>query len=76
MPDITDTQVHWILGGGVLSCLSFFMFLLKRTFKDFEDKIGQLFKKLEKSLDQAQAHDTKIAVIEIRLTNLEQHKNA
>lgn len=71
MPDISDAQVHWILGGGIAAGMSMFMFLLKRTFADFEDKIGQLFRKLEKSLDQAQSHDTKIAVIEIRLNNLE-----
>jgi hypothetical protein len=51
-----------------------FWFLLRRTLKDFEQKIESVFGKLEKALIQAQVHDTKIQLLEHRLTSLEKKR--
>lgn len=63
MPELKDF-VHWI--PTPFLALGFWL-LLKRTFRDFEDKIGTLFNKLEKSLEKSQDHETRITVLEDRV---------
>lgn len=71
MTDIPDSVIHWVLGGIIPLGGALFLFLLKRTFKDFEDKLASLFLKLEASLKQSQEHDTRIQLIEYRVTEVE-----
>ncbi len=71
MSEIPDSLVHWMLGGLVPLGGGLFIFLLKRTFKEFEDKLASLFGQLEGAIRQTQAHDTKIQLIEHRLTAIE-----
>ncbi len=71
---IPDNVIHWLLAASVPSIGGLFIFLLKRTFKDFEDKVGSLFNKLENSMKEQQAHDTRIQLLEHRVEQLESPK--
>ncbi len=66
MPDISDSQIHWALASIIPAGGGFFLFLLKRTFTDFELKIANLFEDMKKSFIQIQDHETRIAVLEDR----------
>jgi hypothetical protein len=64
MPEIPDNMIHWFLGGMVPAGGALFLFLLKRTFHEFEAKIATLFGQLEQSLQLTQDHETRLAVLE------------
>lgn len=51
-----------------------FWWLLKRTFNDFEHKLAGLFKSMENTLSQQQAHDKTLALLEQRVEALESKK--
>ncbi|MBK7864359.1 MAG: hypothetical protein IPJ65_38315 [Archangiaceae bacterium] len=74
MTEIPDSVIHWLLGACVPLGGALFIFLLKRTFTDFENKISNVFTRLEQSLQQTQAHDTKIQLHEQRITVLEKKR--
>ena len=66
MPDVTDSQIHWALASIIPLGGGLFLFLLKRTFHEFELKIATLFEDLKASLVQIQDHETRISVLEDR----------
>ena len=69
--DIPAQLANWV--PAPLLALGFW-FLLRRTLNNFEAKIEVVFGKLEKSLEQAQEHDTKIQLHEQRITSLEKKR--
>lgn len=73
MNDIPDSVVHWLLGATVPAGGGLFLWLLKRTFNDFEVKIAKLFAHMEKSLTAQQDHDTRIQLMDQRLTFIERY---
>lgn len=66
MPDLSDAQVHWALASVIPAGGGLFMFLLKRTFADFEGKVGVLFKQLEDAIAKGHDHEARIKVLEDR----------
>lgn len=71
MSDVPDSVIHWLLAAAVPSIGALFLYLIKRTFTNFEEKIGEVFGKLEIALKQANEHRTEIEVIKNRLVTLE-----
>lgn len=67
MPDVPENVVHWLLGLLVLGAWGLFLFLLKRTFNEFEGKLKKLFEQMEVSMLKSQSHETRLALIEQRL---------
>ena len=66
MDTVPDSVIHWALGALVPVGGALFLFLLKRTFKDFEDKVGDLFCQMKESLKQQQDHETRLQLLEQR----------
>lgn len=71
MTEIPDSAIHWMLGALVPAGGGLFIFLLKRTFHEFEVKLASLFDKLEKSLESLQDHDKRIDLLALRVKTLE-----
>jgi hypothetical protein len=70
-PEVPDSVIHWALGFMVPVGGAFFLFLLKRTFADFEGKISDLFGQMKDSLKAQQDHDTRIQLLDLRVKVLE-----
>lgn len=69
--EVPEALTHWV---PVPLLAMGFWFLLKRTFKDFESKLSTIFGKLEKQLEQAREHDTKLQLLEQRISTLEKRR--
>ena len=69
--EVPDSVIHWLLGALVPMGGVFFLFLLKRTFHDFEMKIADLFGQMKESLKDIQRHDTKLQLLDQRVKSLE-----
>ncbi len=74
MPEVTDSIIHWVLAAAVPSGGALFLFLLKRTFADFEMKVAKLFSQMEDSLAALAAHDKRIDLLQQRVESLEDQK--
>lgn len=70
-PEVPDSVIHWALGFMVPAGGAFFLFLLKRTFSEFEAKISDLFGQMKESLKAQQDHDTRLQLLDLRVRNLE-----
>jgi hypothetical protein len=71
MESVPDSVVHYIMGLLVLGMAGLFIFLLKRTFKDFEEKVGTLFGKLENTIKDQNEHKSDLRLLEQRVSQLE-----
>lgn len=71
MNNVPDSVIHWLLLAAVPAVGSLFLFLIKRTFTDFEHKIASIFSKLEDTIDRANKQHTDIELIKQRLDGLE-----
>ncbi len=71
MTELPEMLVHWV--PTPILALGFW-WLLRRTFHEFEQKLSNIFGKLETSIEQAQEHDTRLAVVEQRLATLEKRR--
>lgn len=69
--EVPEMLQHWV---PVPLLAAGFWWLLKRTFSDFEGKLGAIFGKLEKQLADTQEHDTKLQLLEQRVDVLERRK--
>jgi hypothetical protein len=70
-PEVPDSVIHWALGFMLPAGGAFFLFLLKRTFSDFEGRISDLFGQMKDSLKAQQDHDTRIQLLDLRVKVLE-----
>lgn len=73
-PDVPDSVIHWALGFMVPAGGAFFLFLLKRTFSEFESKIAELFGQMKESLKAQQDHDKRIDLLAQRVKSLERER--
>lgn len=74
MSELPDSVIHWILGAMVPAGGGLFLWMLKRTFSDFESKISELFSGLKDSFKAQQDHDTRIQLLEQRLSQVEDQR--
>lgn len=73
--DIPEGVIHFLLAVAIPSVGTLFLFLLKRTFKDFETKLADLFTSMRDTLKQQQDHDTRIKLLDQRMEQLEDQLN-
>lgn len=75
MNDIPESVIHYLLAAAIPAGGAFFMFLLKRSFADFETKISTLFTDLKEVIKQGNDHRTEIALIKQSVEKLEVQVN-
>ena len=68
---MSEELLHWVAGIAVPAGGMLFLFLLKRTFNDFELKIAKLFSHMEKSLSAQHEHEISIRLFDQRLNQIE-----
>lgn len=69
--DVPEVLEHWV---PVPLLAMGFWFLLRRTFKDFEDRLASLFKHMEVVLKEQNSHNTQLQLLELRLSQLEKRR--
>lgn len=75
MSDIPDNVMHWLLAASIPLIGSLFLFLIKRTFSDFEKKIEDVFGKLEKAVDNSNNQNIKLEKLDTRVEAIERQIN-
>lgn len=74
MGDIPDSVIHWLLASSVPVVGGLFVYLIKRTFHEFETKIATVFAKLEDAINKANNQHTEIELVKQRLDTLERKR--
>lgn len=75
MSDIPDNVIHWLLAASVPTIGGLFVYLIKRTFLDFEKKIETVFGKLESTIKDANDQKLELAVLKSKIETIENQLN-
>lgn len=72
MDQLDNNTVHALLAALIPAIGGVFIFLLKRTFSDFETKLATLFSDLKATLDAQNKHETRLQLLEHKVAEIKE----